>query len=89
MLVASSPTLFAVVSALADLARLRVPFVFEVRDLWPAIFVDLGVIRNRFVIALLERLELVPVPARARGRHRDARIRGDIARRGIAARSST
>ena len=58
VIVASSPTLFAVVSALVISRRLRAPFVFEVRDLWPAIFVDLGVIRNRFVIAVLERLEL-------------------------------
>jgi len=58
VLVASSPTLFAVVAAWLISLRLRVPFVFEVRDLWPAIFVDLGVIRNRFVIFCLERLEL-------------------------------
>ncbi len=58
MLVASSPTLFSVVAALAISRRLRVPYVFEVRDLWPAIFVELGVIRNRFAIGVLERLEL-------------------------------
>jgi hypothetical protein len=58
VLVASSPTLFAVVAAWLISMRLRVPFVFEVRDLWPAIFVDLGVIRNRFLIFCLERLEL-------------------------------
>ena len=58
VLVASSPTLFAVVAALAISRRLRVPYVFEVRDLWPAIFVELGVIRNRFAIGVLERLEL-------------------------------
>jgi glycosyltransferase involved in cell wall biosynthesis len=58
VLVASSPTLFCVVAALAISRRLKVPYVFEVRDLWPAIFVELGVIRNRLVIAALERLEL-------------------------------
>ena len=58
VLIASSPTLFAVVAAWLMSLRLRAPFVFEVRDLWPAIFVDLGVIRNRLVIAALERLEL-------------------------------
>ena len=58
VLVASSPTLFSVVAALAISRRLKVPYVFEVRDLWPAIFVELGVIRNRFAIGVLERLEL-------------------------------
>jgi len=84
VLVASSPTLFAVVAAWLISLRLRVPFVFEVRDLWPAIFVDLGVIRNRFVIFCLERLELflygradaVVTVTRA--------FATDIARRGIA-----
>jgi glycosyltransferase involved in cell wall biosynthesis len=58
VLIASSPTLFAVVAAWLISLRLRAPFVFEVRDLWPAIFVDLGVVRNRFLIHCLERLEL-------------------------------
>ncbi len=58
VLVASSPTLFAVVAAAVISRRLGVPFVFEVRDLWPAIFVDLGVIRNRLAIWCLERVEL-------------------------------
>jgi hypothetical protein len=58
VVVASSPTLFAVVAAWVIARRLRVPYVFEVRDLWPAIFVDLGVIRSRLAIACLERLEL-------------------------------
>src|ERR1700761_851778 len=56
--VVSSPTFFSIGSAwlLAKLKRAR--FVVEVRDLWPAIFVELGVLTNRYVIALLERLEL-------------------------------
>jgi glycosyltransferase involved in cell wall biosynthesis len=58
VLVASSPTLFSAVAAFMISRRLGVPFVLEVRDLWPAIFVDLGVIRNRAVIWILERLEL-------------------------------
>jgi len=84
VLVASSPTLFAVVAAWLISLRLRVPFVFEVRDLWPAIFVDLGVIRNRPVIYLLERLELF-LYQRARAVVTVTRaFTRDIARRGIA-----
>ena len=58
VIVASSPTLFSVVAAWIMSWRLGVPFVFEVRDLWPAIFVDLGVFRNRLLIRGLESLEM-------------------------------
>ncbi len=30
-----------------------VPFVFEVRDLWPEVLVNIGVLRNRFVVSYL------------------------------------
>ncbi len=33
------------------------PFVLEIRDLWPAQIIDLGVIKNRFMIYLLSSLE--------------------------------
>jgi glycosyltransferase involved in cell wall biosynthesis len=83
VIVASSPTLFAVVSALVMSLRLKVPFVFEVRDLWPSIFVDLGVIRSRLLIGLLERLELF-LYRRARAVVTVTRaFAEDIARRGI------
>jgi glycosyltransferase involved in cell wall biosynthesis len=58
VVIGSSPTFFAAMAALAAARRHRVPFVMEVRDLWPAIFVDLGVLRNRTVIRALERLEM-------------------------------
>ncbi|WP_243657497.1 glycosyltransferase family 4 protein [Parafrankia sp. BMG5.11] len=58
VVVVSSPTFFSLGSAwvLARLRRARL--VVEVRDLWPAIFIQLGVIRNRWIIATLEWLEL-------------------------------
>ncbi|HAJ05159.1 MAG TPA: glycosyltransferase WbuB, partial [Chloroflexi bacterium] len=36
----------------------KVPFVFEVRDLWPAIFVELGILQHPFLIKILELLEM-------------------------------
>lgn len=58
VVVVSSPTFFSILSAWV-LARLkRAALVVEVRDLWPAIFVELGVLTNRGLIRLLERLEL-------------------------------
>lgn len=58
VVVVSSPTFFSIFSAwfLAKIKRARL--VVEVRDLWPAIFVELGVLTNRQAIWLLERLEL-------------------------------
>jgi len=56
--VGSSPTFFAAMSAAAIAARRKIPFIMEVRDLWPAVFVELGVLRNQRIIRALERLEL-------------------------------
>jgi glycosyltransferase involved in cell wall biosynthesis len=58
VVVVSSPTFFSIFGAWA-LARLkRAPLVIDVRDLWPAIFVELGVLTDRRVIRALEWLEL-------------------------------
>lgn len=58
VIMVSSPTLFSVVSAWWLASRMKIPYVFDVRDLWPGIFVELGVLKNRLVIWTLERLEL-------------------------------
>ncbi len=53
----TSPPIFQAASAWA-LARLkRVPFLYEVRDLWPAFAVAVGVLQNRVLIAASEWLE--------------------------------
>lgn len=58
VVVVSSPTFFSIFSAWT-LARVkRASLVVEVRDLWPAIFIELGVLRNRSIIRILEALEL-------------------------------
>ena len=63
VVVVSSPTFFAIGAGwlLARLKRARL--VVEVRDLWPAIFSELGVLTSRPVIRLLERLELAAYAA--------------------------
>ena len=58
VVLASSPTLFSVIGAWGLSRMLGCPLVMEVRDLWPAIFVELGVLENRFLIGALEALEL-------------------------------
>ena len=63
VVVVSSPTFFSIGSGwlLARLKRARL--VVEVRDLWPGIFVELGVLTSRPVIHVLERLELAAYAA--------------------------
>lgn len=56
--IGTSPTFFAPMAAAALARKHNVPFIMEVRDLWPAIFVGLGVLRNRTLIRLLEKWEL-------------------------------
>jgi glycosyltransferase involved in cell wall biosynthesis len=58
VIIGTSPTFFAAMAAARVARKRRRPFVMEVRDLWPAVFVELGVLRNRQLIALLEHLEL-------------------------------
>jgi len=58
VVVVSSPTFFSIFAAWFLARRRRARLVVEVRDLWPAIFVELGVIRHRTLIRVLEALEL-------------------------------
>jgi len=58
VVVVSSPTFFSIFSAWLLAKRKRARLVVEIRDLWPAIFVELGLLTNRRIIWLLERLEL-------------------------------
>jgi len=58
VVVGSSPTFFAAMAAAWAGIQYKAPFIMEIRDLWPAIFVELGVLRNQSMIKLLERLEM-------------------------------
>ena len=58
VLIVSSPAFLSVFSAFFISRLRRIPFVFEVRDLWPAVFADLGVITNPLLIKFLEFLEM-------------------------------
>src|SRR5450756_2238497 len=85
VVVVSSPTFFSILSGwlLARLKRAR--FVVEIRDLWPAIFVELGVLTDRRVIWLLERLELAAYAAADQVVVVSAGFRADLIRRGVPA----
>ena len=83
VIVVSSPTFFSVISAYLLALRWRRPFVFEVRDLWPAIFVELGVLKNRALLAVLTALEMFLYRRAARVVTVTEGFRRDIVSRGI------
>jgi len=58
VVVVSSPTFFSIASAWVIARLRRARLVVEIRDLWPAIFVELGVLTNPWLIAALEKAEL-------------------------------
>jgi lipopolysaccharide/colanic/teichoic acid biosynthesis glycosyltransferase len=53
----TSPPIFQLPSAWLIAVARRRPFVLEIRDLWPAFAVELGVLRNRALIRLAEWIE--------------------------------
>ncbi len=58
VVIGSSPTFLAAEAAARTARSRRVPFVMEVRDLWPAVFTELGVMKNPSITRWLERVEL-------------------------------
>ena len=58
IVVATSPQFFTAVAGWATAALKRVPFVFELRDLWPESIKAVGAMKESAVIRALERLEL-------------------------------
>jgi len=57
VIVATSPPLFVGMMAWIASRLKKVPYVFEVRDLWPESAIDTGVLQNRFIIYAAYRLE--------------------------------
>ena len=52
VIIVTSPPLFVGITAYILSLFTRVPFVFEVRDLWPESAIDTGVLKNRVIIKL-------------------------------------
>jgi len=50
VIIATSPPLFVGIIAIVLSFFKRIPFVFEVRDLWPESAIDTGVIKNNYII---------------------------------------
>ncbi len=58
VIAATSPQFFAAVSGWLLAGRRRVPFVFELGDLWPASITAVGAINDSLLLRLIEKLEL-------------------------------
>ena len=58
IIVATSPPFFVGISGYLISRLKRVPFIFELRDLWPDSIVQLGQLKNKFLIKLWEDIEL-------------------------------
>ncbi|MDH1560804.1 glycosyltransferase family 4 protein [Pseudomonas chengduensis] len=82
VLLASSPPIFPMFSIWLVCKLRRIPMVFEVRDLWPESAVQMGILRNRVLIAVMSWMERVLydhcdlVVALTQGIHDDIERRG-------------
>ena len=85
LVVASSPQFFAAVGGWVLSVLRRRPFVFEVRDLWPASIAAVGAMRESRLLRLLERVELFLYRRARRVVTVTRSFREDLVRRGIPA----
>ncbi len=83
VVVVSSPTFFSVPAAWFLSRRFGVPLVFEVRDLWPAVFKDLGVLRSPLLLRILTGAEMALYRASALVVTVTEGFRRDIVARGL------
>lgn len=83
VVVVSSPPFFTVPAAWMIAKLKRAPFVFEVRDLWPAVFVEMGVMKRGLVYRVLEAMEEFFYRAAARVVVVTRAFREDLRARGV------
>ena len=59
IIISTSPPLFIGITALTLSKIKRVPYIFEIRDLWPESAIDIGVLKNKLLINLSFYLEKI------------------------------
>jgi colanic acid biosynthesis glycosyl transferase WcaI len=84
VLVATSPQFFSAVAGWFIAAYRRVPFVFELSDLWPASISAVGAMRGSLGLRTLEKLELFLYRRSTRVVALTEAFRNDLVARGIA-----
>lgn len=83
VVVATSPQFFTAIAGWAIGACRRIPFVFELGDLWPRSILAVGALRNGAAIAALERLELFLYRRARKVIALTQAFKDDLTRRGI------
>jgi glycosyltransferase involved in cell wall biosynthesis len=58
VIITSSPTFFSIFSGYWYSLRKKADFILEIRDLWPAAMIELGVMREGLMTKVLEEMEL-------------------------------
>lgn len=59
LVIASSPPYTVGISGMIIGKIKKIPYIFEVRDLWPESIIQLGQVKNKLLIKILERVELM------------------------------
>ena len=59
LVIASSPPYTVGISGMVLGKLKKIPFVFEVRDLWPESIIQLGQVKNKLIISILEYIEIM------------------------------
>ena len=58
IIIATSPQFFVGVAGYA-ISRIKgIPFIFEIRDIWPESIIQLGILKNKLIIKMLESIEM-------------------------------
>ena len=83
VVVATSPQFFTAVGGWAIAVARRLPFVFELSDLWPASITAVGAMRDSLGLRLIERLELLLYRRAARIVALTQAFKNDLVRRGV------
>jgi colanic acid biosynthesis glycosyl transferase WcaI len=83
IVIATSPQFFTAVGGWALAATRRLPFIFELGDLWPRSIVAVGALQAGPAVRLLERIELFLYRRAARVVALTQAFKDDLVRRGI------
>ena len=83
IVVASSPQFFAAVGAWGLSRTRRIPFFFEIADLWPASIVAVGAMRPGLLLRWMEKLELYLYKESAAVIALTCAFKEDLVRRGV------
>lgn len=59
IIIATSPQFFTAIAGMFSSFVKRIPWIMEVRDIWPESIVAVGAMKNKSIISFLEKIELI------------------------------